>query len=117
MVTVTAVLTGLMHLAFSSNFAGITTFGLPGNIAFLLNGVGFFVIVILMYFVGSMEGNRSILRYVLAAWTLGSIVGWLIYHPETGMPYLDSSLMNKVIEVVLLVFLARDMMGDAGGAE
>ncbi|MCH8906172.1 MAG: hypothetical protein IH840_03700, partial [Candidatus Heimdallarchaeota archaeon] len=63
------------------------TFGATGMTAFIYKAIA---------------ENKNRLKMVLGGWTIGSIVGWLLFHPGS---YLDSSLLNKVIEVILLVFL------------
>ena len=97
------ILTALMHLAFSPMFMDDDLLGLIKlGIGFIINGIGYFLIIVLLSFTGAIAENKNRLKMVLGGWTIGSIVGWLLFHPGS---YLDSSLLNKVIEVILLVFL------------
>jgi hypothetical protein len=105
LVTVFTVLTGLMHVGFAPMWMDDDVLGIKLGILFIVNGIGFFALIYLLYFGDQLKDNQLLVRGLLVLWTVGSIVGWAIYHPDT---LLDSSLMNKVVEVLLLVFLYFD---------
>lgn len=105
LVTVFTVLTAFMHLAFSFQWKDDDAFGMNLMVLFLINGIGYAVFLYLLYFDSSINLDKTIARGLLGAWTVGTIIGWLLEHPGD---LLDSSLMNKVMEVLLLVFLYLD---------
>lgn len=105
--TVMSILTGLMHVAFAGNFSDIDVFGISMVLLFVLNGIGFLVVIIVHSFTNVLADQRFLMRIFLLIWTIGSILGWILYHP--GDTLIDSSLMNKAIEAVLLIFLVLDL--------
>ena len=106
LVTVFTVLTGLMHLLFFSQWLDDEALGMNLGYLFVINGLGYFVLLYLLYF-GDQIADKNLVRYGLGAWTLGTILGWLLFHPGD---LIDQSISNKVIEVLLLVFLIVSMM-------
>ncbi|MCE7736525.1 MAG: hypothetical protein GPJ54_16710 [Candidatus Heimdallarchaeota archaeon] len=99
-------MTGLMHLAFAPTWFEDEAFGLNLGVLFIINGIGYFALLYLLYFGDQMKDNKDLVTYLLGGWTVATILGWILYHP--GDTLLDSSISNKIIEVLLLVFLYLD---------
>jgi hypothetical protein len=112
LVTVFTVLTALMHLLFSFQWADDEAFGMNLMFLFIINGIGYLAFLYLLYFDSSVNLDKNLSRGLLGAWTLGTIISWFLEHPGD---LIDQSLPNKIIEVLLLVFLYLDFQ--AGGAD
>ena len=116
LVTVFTVLTAFMHLAFAPQWSDDKAFGMNLMVLFLINGIGYAVFLYLLYFDSSVNLDKNMARGLLGAWTIGTIIGWVLEHP--GDTLLDNSFPNKIIEVLLLVFLYLDYSaGEVSTAE
>ena len=89
-----ALLTGLIHL-----FLGVQY----GNALFILNGLGYFALVIGLYLLPQLAGWRARVRWALMAYAAITIVAYFVQNPEP----LNSGfgLLTKAIEVILIVLL------------
>ncbi len=68
---------------------------------FLLNGVGYLVLLALLYWpAGGLDPYRSLVRWLLIAYTIITIVAWFSFGTRTVIAYVD-----KGIEVVLVALL------------
>ncbi|MHA2098492.1 MAG: hypothetical protein ACW99A_07380 [Candidatus Kariarchaeaceae archaeon] len=113
LVTVFTVLTGLMHLLFAYQWKDDEAFGFNLAVLFVINGIGYFVFLYLLYFDSSINLGKNVAAGLLGAWTLGTIIGWFLEHPGD---LIDQSLPNKIIEVLLLVFLYLDFAAGRSGS-
>jgi len=77
---------------------------------FVLNGIGFCGFLYFLYFSDRFEEKKEVIRYLLAGWTVGSIIAWALFHTASARynTLLDASLINKFDEVFLLIFLYLD---------
>jgi hypothetical protein len=76
---------------------------LPLNQLFIINCVGWIVLLLLFWFGPRLVGlNRRIVDALMVAWAAGTILGWL----DIGRPNpMGLGLIAKAIEVVLIVAL------------
>jgi hypothetical protein len=95
-----AVATGLIHLILLGFF-----FGGP-QILFILNGVGYLALIAALYFVPQLAEMRSLIRWVLIAYTAITVILYFVQNwPDVWGPL---GLVTKAIEVVLIVLLLMD---------
>jgi hypothetical protein len=95
-----AVATGLIHLIILGFL-----FGGP-QILFILNGLGYLALIAALYFVPQLAGMRSLIRWVLIAYTAITIIGYFVMNwPDVWGPL---GLITKAIEIVLIILLLMD---------
>ena len=89
-----ALLTGLIHLFLGAQY---------GDMLFILNGLGYFALVVALYLLPQLANSRSYIRWALLAYAAVTIVAYFIQNPEP----LSSGfgLLTKAIEVILIVLL------------
>ena len=93
------VITALLHLVLGLGMLGDTL-----GILFILNFVGYIVLVAALYFVPQLADRRSLIRYALIAFTAVTVLAWVFMEGIRGpVAYVD-----KVIEVVLIVLLFQE---------
>ncbi len=91
------VITALIHLGL-----GI---GLSDPL-FLLNGVGYLALIIALYFIPQLAGQRALIRWALLAFTAVTFVLYFAFNwPDIWKPM---GLIDKAIELVLIVLLWLD---------
>ncbi len=91
------VITALIHLGL-----GISV-GFP---LFLLNGVGYLVLIVALYFIPQLAGRRALIRWVLLAYTaLTVILYFVVAWPDIWSPV---GLIDKAIELTLIILLFLD---------
>ncbi|MHA1992205.1 MAG: hypothetical protein ACW981_19720 [Candidatus Hodarchaeales archaeon] len=110
LVVILTLVTTVMHVLFSPVWFGTTVnlLNLDLGLLFIVNAIGYVVFLIAGYFLDLDENIAQISRILLLVWTVGTIAGWILYHP--GDTLLDSSIMNKVVEGLLVVFWVLDFM-------
>lgn len=88
-------ITGTLHLLL----------GLRGDTLLLLNGIGFFALLALLYApIGLSPQVKNITRMVLIAYTVVTIAGYIYLH--TIEQYDALAILTKAVEVALVVILA-----------
>ena len=92
------VITALLHLVLGIGMLGDTL-----GILFILNFVGYIVLVAALYFVPQLADRRSLIRYALIAFTAVTVIAWIFMGARGPGAYVD-----KVIEVVLIVLLFQE---------
>ena len=91
------VITALIHLSLSFN---------PFNPLFILNGVGYLVLIVALYFVPQLAGQRALIRWVLLGYTAVTFVLYFVFNwPDIWGPL---GLIDKAVELVLMILLWLD---------
>lgn len=91
------VITALIHLGLGISLS---------NPLFLLNGVGYLVLIVALYFIPQLAGQRALIRWVLLAFTgLTFILYFAFNWPDI---WGAMGLADKVIELVLIILLWLD---------
>ena len=91
------VITALIHLALSFN---------PFNPLFILNGVGYLVLIAALYFVPQLAGQRALIRWVLMGYTAVTFVLYFVFNwPDIWGP---AGLIDKGVELILMILLWLD---------
>jgi len=108
-VTGLTVFTALSHIIYSYGWDS-QILGINLGVWFVVNGLGYLILVYALYFGGHFKENNELIRYLLASWTFGSILAWALFHTRSNRydTLLDPSLINKSVEVLILVFLYLD---------
>lgn len=77
------------------------------KVLFVLNGLGYLVLVAALYFLQPFAGNRSLIRWALLGFTAVTVILYFIFN---GADAFKSALglADKVIEVVLIILLWMD---------
>jgi hypothetical protein len=95
-----AVATGLIHLIPLGFLFGGT------QILFVLNGLGYLALIAALYFIPQLAGMRSLIRWVLIAYTAITLILYFVMNwPDVWAPL---GLITKAIELVLIVLLLMD---------
>lgn len=97
-IVLAAVTTALIHIVLAFQF--------PDGVdpIFILNGLGYLALVALLYLpLPALAGRRNLIRWLLIAYTLVTVVAWLFIGVRSTVAYLD-----KLIELVLIVALWLD---------
>jgi len=85
-----AVATAVIHLVL----------GIPnGMIMFILNGIGYLVLVIALY-LPQLKKYQKLTRWALIAFTAVTVIGWVAIGARNTIAYID-----KLIEVALIALL------------
>jgi len=93
---------GILLLALATAAIHIVL-AIPANLTmFYLNGIGYIVLASAL-FLPQFKSYRSLIRWVLIAFTLVTIIGWVAVGERSTIAYID-----KFIEVALLVLLWLD---------
>jgi len=91
------VITAIVHLGL-----GFTT----SNTLFILNGLGYLVLIVALYFIPQLAAQRSLIRWVLLAYTAVTFVLYFVFNwPNIWGP---AGLIDKAIELILMVLLWLD---------
>ena len=91
------VITALIHFALSFN---------PFNPLFLLNGIGYLVLIVALYFIPQLAGHRALIRWLLLAYTAVTFVLYFVFNwPAIWGP---AGLIDKAVELILIILLWLD---------
>jgi hypothetical protein len=95
------VATGLIHLVL-----GLGVMGGGLNPLFLLNGIGYLVLIVALYFLPQLAGQRSLVRWALLGYTAVTFLLYFAFNwPDVVAPL---GLLTKAIELVLIILLWLD---------
>lgn len=93
------VITAVIHLALGLFFGEI-------NPMFLLNGVGYLVLLAALYFIPQLAPQRSLIRWVLLVYTAITFILYFVFNwPDVWGPI---GLIDKGVELVLIILLWLD---------
>lgn len=114
LVTALVIFTGLSHIIFSFGWDS-DILGINLGVWFVINGIGYLVLLYFLYFGNQFQEYRELIRYILVTWTLGSIIAWAVFHTSSDRydTLLDASLINKSVEVAILLFLYLDTISSS----
>lgn len=94
-VIILTALTALIHLFLSFQFSG------GPDLIFLLNGLGYFVLLFALYSSNTKAIEyRIYTRWILLGYTALTVILWFLFGARTTLAYVD-----KLIEVTLIVLL------------
>jgi hypothetical protein len=99
-IVLAAVATALIHIMLAFQF--------PGGVdpVFLLNGLGYLGLTILLFLpLPALDRYRNLVRWILIAYTLITVVAWYFIGVRSMIAYID-----KTIEVLLIICLALDWL-------
>lgn len=82
-----------------------------GDVLFILNGVGYFALVVGLYFVPDLASQRSLIRWAFIGYTALTIVLYFFINPDPFGSVLG--LITKAIELILIILLWLDRGGGA----
>ena len=100
-IIVLTVITAIIHLLLGFRFLP-DTFG----ILFILNGIGYLVLLIGLYFVPQLAPRRNLIRWLLLAFTAVTFVLYFVFNwPDVWGPM---GLVDKGVELVLIILLWLD---------
>ena len=100
-IIVLTVLTAVMHLALAARSSEDTLF----FVLFILNGIGYLALIVGLYFIPALAPQRSLVRWALIGFAGVTIIAYFAFN---GSDSIGSGLVNKAIEVALIVLLLRD---------
>ena len=73
---------------------------------FILNGLGYIVLLVALYFVPQLVAQRSMVRYALLLFTAVTFILYFAFNwPDIWSPM---GLIDKAIELVLIILLWMD---------
>lgn len=76
------------------------------GVLFILNGIGYIVLLVALYFVPQLTAQRSLIRYVLILYTAVTFILYFVFNwPDIVSPL---GLADKGIELVLIILLWMD---------
>ena len=90
------VITAVIHLGLGIGFT---------DPLFILNGVGYLVLIVALYFISPLAGQRSLIRWALLAFTA---VTFVLYFVLTDNILSPLGIIDKVIELILIILLWLD---------
>lgn len=101
--------TALIHI-----FLGVTSWGANSTMGamFVLDGIGYIVIVSLLYFSGRVGRERSTMRWILILYTALTVILYFVINGSTAFSNI-MGLVTKGIEVLLIILLILDRGSDA----
>lgn len=96
------VATAVIHL-----FMAIISLDMPMFLVlFILNGIGYLVLIAALYFLKMFAANRSLIRYALMAFAAVTLVLYFVFNRQD--PWQPLGLIDKAVELVLIVLLWMD---------
>lgn len=101
------VATAVIHLALAALNWGSGL--LP--IMFALDGIGFILLIVLLYFTGRSGASRRTIRWILIAYTLLTIILYFVFN-GSGSFSSALGLVTKGIEALLIILLLVDRASD-----
>jgi hypothetical protein len=73
---------------------------------FVLNGISYLVLIVALYFVPPLAGQRTFIRWALLAYTALTFVLYFVFNwPDIWGPL---GLIDKAVELVLIILLWLD---------
>ena len=91
------VITALIHLVLAFN---------PFNPLFILNGLGYLVLIVALYFIPQLAAQRALIRWALLGFTAITFVLYFVFNwPDIWGPL---GLIDKAVELVLMILLWLD---------
>ena len=95
-----AVTTAVIHLLLGAGIVGDL------NPMFILNGIGYLVLIAALYFIPQLAGQRSLIRWLLLAYTAVTFVLYFVFNwPDIWGPL---GIIDKIVELALIVLLWLD---------
>ena len=91
--------------------SGISQLSMPhryygSNPLFILNAVGYLVLIVALYFIPQLAGQRALIRWVLLGYTAVTFVLYFVFNwPDVWGP---AGLFDKAVELVLMILLWLD---------
>jgi hypothetical protein len=84
--------------------------GVLGDTLLLLNGVGYYILLLALYWpIEQTQKWRRLLSWILVLYTSVTIIGYFVVHVEM-YPHFDRiGLFNKAVELLLLVLMCIQM--------
>lgn len=76
------------------------------NLLFILNFVGYIGLVVALYFLPQLAGQRPLVRWVLVGYTALTVILYFVMNPDALTSVLG--LVTKAVEVVLIFLLLTD---------
>lgn len=100
--------TALIHI-----YLGATTWGNNSTMGalFVLDGIGYIVILALLYFSGRTGHGRSTMRWILILYTLLTLILYFVFNGSNAFSN-TLGLITKAIEAVLIILLFLDRGND-----
>lgn len=100
-IVILTVITAAIHL-----FHGIQTLSAGFGMLFVLNGIGYVVLIVALYFIPQLAAQRSLIRWLLLAYTAVTFVLYFVFNwPDIWEPV---GIVDKVVELILIVLLFLD---------
>ncbi len=97
-----AVVTAVIHLILGLGLVG----GGDINALFVLNGVGYLALIVALYFLPQLAGQRALVRWALIGYTAVTFILYFVFNwPDIWGPV---GLLDKGIELVLIILLWLD---------
>lgn len=98
-IIILTVVTAVIHLVLGVAFGEV-------NPLFILNGIGYLVLVVALYFVPQLAAQRSLVRWALILFTAVTFILYFVFNwPDIWGPI---GLLDKAIELVLIILLWLD---------
>lgn len=86
----------------------ILGFGVVGDPfpLFILNGLGYLVLIVALYFIPQLADKRALVRWVLLGYTALTFVLYFVFNwPDIWGPL---GIIDKLIELILIILLWLD---------
>jgi len=100
-IIILTLITAAIHL-----FLGIQSLSEGFGAIFILNGIGYLVLIVALYFVPQLTAQRSLMRWLLLAYTAVTFILYFVFNwPDVWGPV---GLIDKAVELVLIVLLFLD---------
>ncbi|MCP4361447.1 MAG: hypothetical protein GY796_25835 [Chloroflexi bacterium] len=92
--------TAVIHLILGFGVIGET------NPLFILNGVGYLVLIVGLYFLPQLAAQRGLIRWALLGYTAVTFILYFVFNwPEVWGPL---GLIDKATELILIIMLWLD---------
>ncbi len=91
--------TGFLHLSLSLDSPAPVRFPLPG--LFLLNGIGFLVLIMLLY-LPALHPYQRALRWLLILYTVATLLCWVAFGFRNALGYLALGIELALLALLLL---------------
>lgn len=98
------VVTAVIHLVLGIGLLGGV------NPLFILNGIGYLVLIVALYFIPQLAGQRTLIRWVLLGYTAVTFILYFVFNwPDIWGP---AGIIDKIVELILIVMLWLDRADD-----
>jgi len=99
-IVILTVITAIIHL-----LLGLGVVGEP-NPLFILNGLGYLVLIVALFFIPQLAAQRNLIRWVLIAYAAVTFVLYFVFNwPNIWGPL---GIIDKIIELILIILLWSD---------